>query len=102
MNKDLGFTSSVYGFGAGVFFIAYFLLEAPFANVAGFVGPFIMGWIKDATGSLDGGLPVIACVCLGAAIGILCTLYDTIPEQSPYVKAWGGVRVPAPGPASSH
>jgi len=81
MNKDLGFTSSVYGFGAGVFFIAYFLLEAPFANVAGFVGPFIMGWIKDATGSLDGGLPVIACVCLGAAIGILCTLYDTTPEQ---------------------
>src|SRR3954468_5045394 len=29
MNKDLGFSSTVYGFGAGVFFIAYFLLETP-------------------------------------------------------------------------
>src|ERR1700744_1621043 len=29
MNKDLGFTATVYGFGAGVFFIAYFLLETP-------------------------------------------------------------------------
>src|ERR1700742_811665 len=29
MNKDLGFSATVYGFGAGVFFIAYFLLETP-------------------------------------------------------------------------
>src|SRR5580698_9462415 len=29
MNKDLEFSSTVYGFGAGVFFIAYFLLETP-------------------------------------------------------------------------
>jgi ACS family tartrate transporter-like MFS transporter len=29
MNSDLGFTASVYGWGAGVFFIGYFLFEVP-------------------------------------------------------------------------
>lgn len=29
MTKDLGFTPDVYGFGAGIFFIGYFLLEIP-------------------------------------------------------------------------
>jgi D-galactonate transporter len=29
MNKDLGFSASVFGFGAGVFFLAYFLFEVP-------------------------------------------------------------------------
>ena len=29
MNKDLGFSATVYGVGAGMFFISYFLLETP-------------------------------------------------------------------------
>jgi ACS family tartrate transporter-like MFS transporter len=29
MNKDLGFTPQIYGWGAGVFFIGYFLFEVP-------------------------------------------------------------------------
>src|SRR6201986_5111897 len=29
MNKDLGFSSTVYGLGAGVFFLSYFSLETP-------------------------------------------------------------------------
>lgn len=29
MNKDLGLSASEYGFGAGIFFLAYFLLEVP-------------------------------------------------------------------------
>lgn len=29
MNQVLGFTSEVYGFGAGIFFLGYFLLEVP-------------------------------------------------------------------------
>jgi ACS family tartrate transporter-like MFS transporter len=33
MNKDLGFTATVYGFAGGVFFISYALLEVP-SNVA--------------------------------------------------------------------
>ena len=53
------------------------------ANIAGFVGPFIMGWIKDATGSFDGGLLVIASVCIGAGIAILCTSHDPELERAP-------------------
>ena len=33
MNEDLGFSPSVYGFGAGVFFIGYILFEIP-SNLA--------------------------------------------------------------------
>lgn len=29
MNEDLGFSEAVYGFGAGIFFLGYFLLEVP-------------------------------------------------------------------------
>jgi len=29
MNKDLGLTDSAFGFGAGIFFLAYFLFEVP-------------------------------------------------------------------------
>jgi ACS family tartrate transporter-like MFS transporter len=29
MTRDLGFTPEVFGFGAGIFFIGYFLLEIP-------------------------------------------------------------------------
>ena len=29
MNRDLGFSPEVYGFGAGIFFFGYFLFEAP-------------------------------------------------------------------------
>jgi MFS transporter, ACS family, tartrate transporter len=53
------------------------------ANIAGFVGPFVMGWIKDATGSFDGGLLVIASVCIGAAIAVLCTEHDGALERRP-------------------
>jgi D-galactonate transporter len=29
MNKDLGFSASAFGFGAGIFFLAYFVFEVP-------------------------------------------------------------------------
>src|SRR6266851_4568179 len=29
MNKDLGLTNAMFGFGSGVFFLAYFLFEVP-------------------------------------------------------------------------
>src|ERR671938_2006100 len=29
MNEDLGFSGTVYGLGAGIFFIGYFLFEVP-------------------------------------------------------------------------
>ena len=39
MNQALGFTASVYGFGAGVFFISYALLEIPSNLMLRRVGP---------------------------------------------------------------
>lgn len=51
------------------------------ANIAGFVGPFVMGWIKDATGSFDGGLLVIGGVCLIGSIATLCVHHDRELEQ---------------------
>jgi MFS transporter, ACS family, tartrate transporter len=38
MTADLGFTATTYGFGAGVFFIGYFLLEVPGAVIAQRIG----------------------------------------------------------------
>jgi len=29
MNKDLGFSPAVFGLGAGIFFLGYFLFEVP-------------------------------------------------------------------------
>lgn len=34
MNKQLGFTSEIFGFGAGIFFIGYFVFEIPGAVIA--------------------------------------------------------------------
>ncbi len=51
------------------------------ANVASFVGPFLTGWIKDATGSFNGGLIVIAATQIVGAIAILCIDYDTSTEK---------------------
>jgi D-galactonate transporter len=52
------------------------------ANIAGFIGPFVMGFIKDATGSFDGGLLVIAAVCLVSGIATLCIHHDAELEKS--------------------
>ena len=43
MNKDLGFSSSVFGFGAGIFFLGYFLFEVPSNLVLNKIGARI--WI---------------------------------------------------------
>ncbi|OPY88232.1 MAG: putative tartrate transporter [Smithella sp. PtaU1.Bin162] len=43
MNKDLGFSNAVYGFGAGIFFIGYFVMEIPGNLIMARVGARI--WI---------------------------------------------------------
>jgi D-galactonate transporter len=53
------------------------------ANIAGFVGPFVMGWIKDATGSFDGGLLVIGGICIIGSIATLCVHHDSALEGTP-------------------
>src|SRR6185312_5387805 len=52
------------------------------ANIAGFIGPFVMGWIKDTTGSFDGGQLVIAAICLVSGIATLCIHHDTDLERT--------------------
>ena len=43
MNKELGFSPTVFGFGAGIFFLSYFLFEVPSNLVLDKVGARI--WI---------------------------------------------------------
>ena len=38
MNKDLGFSNAIFGFGAGIFFLGYFLLEVPASAMMAKVG----------------------------------------------------------------
>ena len=63
MNKDLGLSATAYGLGA---------------TRRGFVGPFVMGSLKDATGDHSAGLWVIA-AC--AAVALL--RHDTRLEGVP-------------------
>ena len=58
MNKDLGFTAYIYGWGAGMFFIGYFLFEVPSNVILHRVGARV--WIARimATWGLISGLMV--------------------------------------------
>jgi ACS family tartrate transporter-like MFS transporter len=52
-------------------------------NLAGFVGPFAMGWIKDHTGSYTGGLLLLAGLGI-IAMGTVLTLgHDDTLERAP-------------------
>jgi D-galactonate transporter len=52
-------------------------------NLSGFAGPYAMGAIKDATGSFNGGLLVIAAVVLVAMVLVLVLGHDTALEKVP-------------------
>jgi D-galactonate transporter len=52
-------------------------------NLAGYFGPFIMGWIKDATGGFAWGLATIA-ACAMVALGVTLALgHDPHLERAP-------------------
>ncbi len=53
------------------------------ANIAGFVGSYMMGWLRDLTGSYDSGLLMIAAVCNVSAFATLCIHHDREGEQAP-------------------
>jgi MFS transporter, ACS family, tartrate transporter len=56
-------------------------------NLAGFAGPFAMGWIKDETGSYAGGLLLLAALGI-MAIGIVLALgHDHELERAPLAAA---------------
>lgn len=52
-------------------------------NLAGFAGPFAMGYIKDLTGSYNGGLLSLSVVALIAMVIVLLLRHDRSLEQLP-------------------
>jgi len=56
-------------------------------NLSGFVGPYAMGWIKDATGSFAGGLLVIAALALVSLVAVALLRHDRKLERVPVPAA---------------
>ena len=88
MNKDLGFSATVYGFGAGVFFIAYFLLETPSNLIMVKVGArrwiarimFTWGLLSGAMAFIQGETSFyVLRFLLGAARGGLFSGHAVLP-----------------------
>jgi D-galactonate transporter len=52
-------------------------------NLAGFFGPFIMGWLKDVTGSFASGLWAIAACALMGMVIVLILRHDVSLEAAP-------------------
>ena len=52
-------------------------------NLAGFAGPYAMGYIRDKTGSFGGGLLLIAALALVGAIAVMVLRHDTRLEHAP-------------------
>ena len=52
-------------------------------NLAGFAGPYAMGWIKDASGSYTGGLLLSASLGFMAMLVVLALKHDQSLEQVP-------------------
>ena len=52
-------------------------------NLAGFFGPYAMGWIKDSTGSFAGGLLLIAALAIAAMVIVLVLGHDHSLEKAP-------------------
>ncbi len=56
-------------------------------NLSGFAGPFAMGRIKDATGSYNMGLLLIAAFVVMAMVLVLLLRHDTALERAPAAAA---------------
>ena len=52
-------------------------------NLSGFVGPYLMGYIKDATGSFNGGLLCLAALGAVAMVIVLVLHHDAKLERAP-------------------
>src|SRR4051794_5302974 len=65
-------------------------------NLGGFAGPYLVGLVKDATGSTDGGLIVLACILvLGSFLATRVT-HDPATEVVPSDRTGRFDRAPAP------
>ena len=56
-------------------------------NLAGFFGPYAMGWIKDTTGSFTAGLISLAVAGLVGVVAVLLLHHDTALEEAPMAVA---------------
>ncbi|MBV8398794.1 MAG: MFS transporter [Acetobacteraceae bacterium] len=52
-------------------------------NLAGFAGPFLMGWLKDMTGSFSAGLVLISAFAVIAMVVVLMLHHDSALERAP-------------------
>jgi ACS family tartrate transporter-like MFS transporter len=50
-------------------------------NLGGFVGPYAVGWIKDATGSFEAGLYFLAACALASAVLAFFGLRPALVEE---------------------
>ncbi|MBC7800261.1 MAG: MFS transporter [Gemmatimonadaceae bacterium] len=56
-------------------------------NLSGFVGPYLVGYIKDRTGGFDGGLLCLAAFGLMATLIVLLLNHDPALEEAPKAQA---------------
>jgi MFS transporter, ACS family, tartrate transporter len=77
---------------------AFALINA-LGNVGGFAGPFVIGWIKDATGSFTWGLLAVAGSVLMTGIIALLLGHDSAAEHGNAAAPCG---LAAPGRNSAH
>jgi nitrate/nitrite transporter NarK len=52
-------------------------------NLAGFAGPFAMGWIKDHTGSYTGGLLLLSALGIIAMLTVLMFGHSDVTKRAP-------------------
>ncbi len=65
-------------------------------NLGGFVGPYLVGLVKDATGSTDGGLIVLAGILLVGSVVALLVAHDKTLERAPETRTGRFDRTPGP------
>jgi ACS family tartrate transporter-like MFS transporter len=56
-------------------------------NLGGFVGPYLVGLVEDATGSTDGGLIVLAAILLAGSVLATRVAHDRELERAPRDEA---------------
>ncbi len=67
-------------------------------NIGGFVGPYLVGLVEDATGSTDGGLIALAVILLAGSVLATRVAHDPALERAPRDEA-RFTRDTAPAPA---
>jgi ACS family tartrate transporter-like MFS transporter len=70
-------------------------------NLGGFAGPYLVGLVKDATDSTDGGLIVLAAILVVGSVVALRTTHDKALEATPETRTGRFDRATAPEPAET-